>query len=150
MDIAGGKNPRYCNGYKRDDDRIIGFTQTHLSGTGCPDLCDFLLLPFTGDAGDGVRTQAIPRALFAQCVLRRRETGDRIRPLGGPGDKSLQDYWVDRRVDRPFRDHLPVLCVGRRVIWSVGVGVSEEGRVAPGSDAVYLRYEGYLPGESPD
>ena len=107
-------------------------------------------LPFTGDAGDGVRTQAIPRALFAQCVLRRRETGDRIRPLGGPGDKSLQDYWVDRLVDRPFRDHLPVLCVGRRVIWSVGVGVSEEGRVAPGSDAVYLRYEGYLPGESPD
>ncbi len=49
VDIAGGKNPRYCNGYKRDDDRIIGFTQTHLSGTGCPDLCDFLLLPFTGD-----------------------------------------------------------------------------------------------------
>ena len=50
VDIAGRKNPRYCNGYKRDDARIIGFTQTHLSGTGCPDLCDFLLLPFTGGA----------------------------------------------------------------------------------------------------
>ena len=50
VDIAGRKNPRYCNGYKRDDGRIVGFTQTHLSGTGCPDLCDFLLLPFTGDA----------------------------------------------------------------------------------------------------
>ena len=49
VDIAGRKNPRYCNGYKRDDARIIGFTQTHLSGTGCPDLCDFRLLPFTGD-----------------------------------------------------------------------------------------------------
>jgi len=49
VDIAGRKNPRYCNGYKRDDARIIGFTQTHLSGTGCPDLCDFLLLPFTGE-----------------------------------------------------------------------------------------------------
>ncbi|MBR2839114.1 MAG: GH92 family glycosyl hydrolase [Kiritimatiellae bacterium] len=49
VDIAGRKNPRYCNGYKRDDARIIGFTQTHLSGTGCPDLCDFLILPFTGD-----------------------------------------------------------------------------------------------------
>jgi len=49
VDIAGGKNPRYCNGYKRDDDRIVGFTQTHLSGTGCPDLCDFRLLPFSGE-----------------------------------------------------------------------------------------------------
>jgi len=38
----------YSSGYKCDDAEIVGFSQTHLSGTGCPDLCDFRLLPFSG------------------------------------------------------------------------------------------------------
>ena len=37
-----------CNGYDPKSDILFGFTQTHLSGTGCCDLQDFLLLPFTG------------------------------------------------------------------------------------------------------
>ncbi len=40
----------YCSGYRYEDSTILGFSQTHLSGTGCPDLGDILLLPFTGDA----------------------------------------------------------------------------------------------------
>lgn len=39
---------RYCSGYNYDDDFIEGFAQTHLNGTGVPDLGDILLLPFTG------------------------------------------------------------------------------------------------------
>lgn len=29
-----------------------GFAQTHLNGTGCPDLGDILLFPFSGDIKD--------------------------------------------------------------------------------------------------
>ena len=107
------------------------------------------VLPYVGDPGDGITCQAMPKAVWEQCVLRHRQPGDRIRPLGGPGEKSLQDYWVDRHVDRPFRDHMPLLCVGNRVIWSVGVGVGEEARVASDSEAVFLCYDGYLPGKRP-
>ena len=39
---------RYCGGYQYSDDTVIGFSQTHLSGTGCPDLGDVSVLPFTG------------------------------------------------------------------------------------------------------
>lgn len=42
---------RYCSGYNYDDDYIEGFSQTHLNGTGVPDLGDVLLLPFSGTAG---------------------------------------------------------------------------------------------------
>lgn len=35
----------YCSGYRNSDKTIWGFSQTHLSGTGCPDLADFRLLP---------------------------------------------------------------------------------------------------------
>jgi len=34
-----------CSGYHYDDDGILGFSHTHLSGTGCADLGDFLFVP---------------------------------------------------------------------------------------------------------
>ena len=34
-----------CSGYHYTDDTVYGFSQTHLSGTGCEDLCDLLLMP---------------------------------------------------------------------------------------------------------
>ena len=34
-----------CSGYHYSHDRILGFSHTHLSGTGCPDLGDFLVTP---------------------------------------------------------------------------------------------------------
>ena len=34
-----------CSGYHYDDKEIIGFSHTHLSGTGCADLLDILVTP---------------------------------------------------------------------------------------------------------
>ncbi len=38
-----------CSGYHYSDEYIYGFSHTHLSGTGVPDYCDVLLMPFTGE-----------------------------------------------------------------------------------------------------
>ena len=40
----------HCSGYRYGDSSIFGFSQTHLNGTGCPDLGDVRLLPFVGSA----------------------------------------------------------------------------------------------------
>lgn len=45
----------YCSGYRYADTNILGFSQTHISGTGCGDLGDLLLMPFAG-AADLTRT----------------------------------------------------------------------------------------------
>jgi predicted alpha-1,2-mannosidase len=37
-----------CAGYSYNDPTILGFSLTHLSGTGCPDLGDFLFMPEVG------------------------------------------------------------------------------------------------------
>lgn len=37
-----------CGGYHYSDSSIIGFSHTHLSGTGISDLGDFLVMPFSG------------------------------------------------------------------------------------------------------
>lgn len=38
----------WCSGYHYSDNSIIGFSHRHLSGTGCGDLGDILLMPTTG------------------------------------------------------------------------------------------------------
>ena len=39
----------FCSGYNDKSDVITGFSHTHLSGTGCPDMGDILFMPVTGD-----------------------------------------------------------------------------------------------------
>ena len=43
-----GKVYEYCAGYQYDDPTIVGFSHTHLSGTGHSDLGDFLIMPTVG------------------------------------------------------------------------------------------------------
>ena len=38
-----------CSGYHYDDNVVYGFSHTHLSGTGCSDYGDILIMPFTGE-----------------------------------------------------------------------------------------------------
>ena len=38
----------YCSGYQYRDRAVLGYSQTHLNGTGCPDLGDVQVLPFSG------------------------------------------------------------------------------------------------------
>ena len=39
----------YCSGYRNSDDRIVGFSQTHLNGTGWMDLGDAMIMPVKGE-----------------------------------------------------------------------------------------------------
>ncbi len=104
-----------------------------------------IVQPWYGETGNGKRVQAVKRSVYEQCELRFLQPGDRMHPLGAKGSKSMQDYFVDKKVPRPFRAYTPLLCIGNHVVWAVGVGVGEEARVNPGNDAVLLDYQGYLP-----
>jgi len=41
---------KYCSGYQHGDAELLGFSSSHISGSGCADLGDVLLLPFTREA----------------------------------------------------------------------------------------------------
>ena len=43
-----GKVYEYCSGYQHTDNTIVGFSHTHLSGTGHSDLGDIMLMPQMG------------------------------------------------------------------------------------------------------
>jgi tRNA(Ile)-lysidine synthase len=67
-----------------------------------------------------------PRALGGDLVVRAWRDGDRMRPLGLGGSKSLQDLFTDRKVPRSLRHALPVVTSDGRIVWIAGVAVSEE------------------------
>ena len=43
----------WCSGYHDSENSVIGFSHTHLSGTGCGDLFDVTLMPVTGEVPYG-------------------------------------------------------------------------------------------------
>src|SRR5579864_2162025 len=47
----------WCSGYHYSDSTIIGFSHTHLSGTGVGDMLDILIMPGTGPAKISPGTQ---------------------------------------------------------------------------------------------
>jgi len=80
--------------------------------------------------------------LGSTVTVRAWRDGDRMRPAGLGGSKSLQDLFTDRKVPRALRRTLPVVESGGEIVWVAGVAVderfaAEEG--APGSVALSAR-----------
>jgi len=123
-----------------------GWTHVHLvppdaqnNAAECPLMTSELLRiePFNGDPGDGRQQQAFPRSMLPELTVRSRRKGDWIRPFGSTGSQSLQDYLVNRRVDAPFRDRVPLICRGSEVLLAGGVGAGNVPRV---NDTNYEEY----------
>jgi tRNA(Ile)-lysidine synthase len=68
-------------------------------------------------------------ALAAPLEVRAWRHGDRMRPLGAPGSRSLQDLFTDRRVPRARRARTPVVLSRGEIAWIPGVATGERFRV---------------------
>jgi tRNA(Ile)-lysidine synthase len=76
-------------------------------------------------------------ALGPVVVIRAWRDGDRMRPVGLGGTKTLQDLFTDRKVPRALRRTLPVVEAGGEIVWVAGVALHE--RYAPGDgECVWL------------
>lgn len=86
---------------------------------------------FRGDARRaGLALPASPGA----ATVRSRRPGDRIWPLGAPGERKLKDLLIDRRVPAAERERLPLLEIGGRIAWVPGVAVDERCRLTDQPD----------------
>ncbi len=68
--------------------------------------------------------------------VRTWRNGDRIRPLGMRGTKTLQDLFTDRHVPRSLRGTLPIVTVAGEVAWVAGVAVSDDFRLEASANEV--------------
>ena len=68
----------WCSGYHYSDNVLIGFSHTHLSGTGCTDLGDIQIMPFTGE----VRTRRGEQEdISNSCSAYYRHENEQVSPL---------------------------------------------------------------------
>jgi tRNA(Ile)-lysidine synthase len=71
-------------------------------------------------------------ALGDRAVVRSWREGDRMRPLGLGGTKTLQDLFTDEKIPRTLRTTLPVIEVDGDIVWVAGVALDE--RFAAGDE----------------
>lgn len=77
----------WCSGYHYTDNSIIGFSHTHLSGTGRSDLMDVMLMPITGEVKLEPGTKENPDAGY-----RSRFSHDQEWASPGYYKVKLSDY----------------------------------------------------------
>lgn len=84
-----GKVYEYCAGYQHRDKTIVGFSHTHLSGTGHSDLGDILIMPTTGPIHTNPGTADNPESGY-----RSRFSHDTEKCTPGYYEVKLQDYGI--------------------------------------------------------
>jgi tRNA(Ile)-lysidine synthase len=89
---------------------------------GCVRFGDWEVEARAGDAGEVVLSAA---QLGAAAMVRSWRDGDRMRPAGLGGTKSLQDLFTDRKVPRALRRVLPVVEANGEIVWVAGVAAAE-------------------------
>jgi tRNA(Ile)-lysidine synthase len=77
--------------------------------------------------------EVIVAGVGTALVVRSWREGDRMRPLGLGGSKSLQDLFTDRKVPRALRRTLPVVEAGGQIVWVAGVALDERFAAEPGA-----------------
>lgn len=83
---------------------------------------------------EGEELDCFTACLDAEAVgdvlrVRARLPGDRFQPLGMQEEKKLQDFFVDEKVPRSWRDGIPLVVSGRGMAWVVGYRVAEWARI---------------------
>ncbi len=73
-------------------------------------------------------------------TIRTRKPGDRFQPQGMEHSKKLQDFFVDQKVPRAWRDRTPLVTTERGIAWVVGYRVAEWAKGCPGQPKLRLSF----------
>lgn len=117
----------YCSGYQYHDSTIVGFSHTHMSGTGHSDLGDILLIPTTGALRLNPGTKDYPYTGY-----RSRFSHETEKASPGYYEVKLDDYGV--KVQLTATPHVGV----HKYTYPVGV----DGRVVLDLNYGIYNYDG--------
>ncbi len=81
-----------------------------------------------------------------ESEIRSRRAGDRIRPYSKAagakgftvGGKKLKDYFIDKKIPVEERDKIPLVALGSRVAWIIGMRTSEEFRAREDTKNIWM------------
>jgi tRNA(Ile)-lysidine synthase len=68
--------------------------------------------------------------------IRNRRNGDVFMPLNSQGERKLKDYFIDRKIPRAERDLIPLVAVGKEIVWVTGHNISDKFKVTENTKTV--------------
>jgi predicted alpha-1,2-mannosidase len=86
---TGTKGWEHCSGYYDADRSVMGFSHTHLSGTGASEMGDILVIPVTGDVRFDAGTEDNPDAGYRSRFRQANEVAQ-----AGYYKTVLDDYGI--------------------------------------------------------
>ena len=94
---------------------------------------------FTRLRGRGDEVVLEASRMTGPLSVRSRRPGDRFRPLGLGGRKTLQDLFVDEKIARAERHAIPVIVDSAgEIVWVAGHALAEEFKVTDRTRAVVI------------
>ena len=72
----------------------------------------------------------------APLTVRGRREGDRFRPFGMDGTKSLKELFIDSKVAASFRGAVPLVCDDKGILWVVGIRRSDAAAIGESTKQV--------------
>ncbi len=64
-------------------------------------------------------------------IVRGRRIGDRFRPLGSPGSKSLGEFFTEQKIDPALRARVGIVCDQNGPIWVMPLRIDERVKLRP-------------------
>jgi tRNA(Ile)-lysidine synthase len=91
---------------------------------------------------DGLAASFDLNKVGKELTVRRRRPGDRFQPLGMSQAKKLQDFMVDSRIPRSWRDRVPLICSPKQILWIVGWRIDDRVKVTENTkEVLHLQFE---------
>lgn len=68
--------------------------------------------------------------------IRKRESGDLIKPLNSNGTKKIKKYFIDEKIPIDIRDRIPLVSKGKEIVWIVGYVISDKYKITKSTKRV--------------
>jgi tRNA(Ile)-lysidine synthase len=65
-----------------------------------------------------------------RLLVRPRKRGDRFQPLGLDQPKKLNEFMIDAKIPRTWRQRVPIVCSAEQIVWVVGWRIDERAKVS--------------------
>ena len=79
-------------------------------------------------------------AIGSRSLIRVRQPGNRFQPLGMQVEKKLQDFFVNEKVPRNWRERIPLVVSEKGIAWVVGYRVAEWAKAKEDCDRYEVRF----------
>ncbi len=64
-----------------------------------------------------------------KLMVRSRQMGDRFQPLGMSQPKKLNEFMIDAKIPRAWRQRIPIICSPDHILWVVGWRIDDRVKV---------------------